>query len=464
MPAMRTRVTATGSRAGPAAAVSIAVALCHHRALGAPAHAGSMMNSTWFPWIVALGGLSVLMVSNGMVISGITAFDESLLGQFGWSRGDLKLRDLITLVGTGVAAPFIGIAIDRFGARALLAAGSLMLAGGYLAYAHVGSLQQVYLIHAVFAAALVASGVNVSVIMVSAWFVTHRGAAVGLVLVGASIGGVLFPPLITHLIAQHGWREAFQWMALAATLPMLVAIFLAHAPQRLGALPLGAGSSASDARSHGDPDDLTLPQALRTLSFWALVLVAGLSLYSILGVISSLRLHLLDLGADPASASRVFAWMMSMTLVGKFLFGFLADRIDQRVVLAGNLAIMLGGVGLLASMDPELVMAATTLVGLGWGGLFTLIQLQAINNFGLTHAGKILGVITLIDASAGGLGAWLTNQLFAREQSYAFSYQLIVVLMGLALVAAFAVRRPARTPRRRAEAPQAIPPSDLQRR
>ena len=88
------------------------------------------MPSRYLAWLVALSGLAVLMVSNGMVISGITAFDESLIGQFGWARGDLKLRDLITLVGTGLAAPFIGIAIDRFGVRALLAAGSLMLAGG----------------------------------------------------------------------------------------------------------------------------------------------------------------------------------------------------------------------------------------------------------------------------------------------------------------------------------------------
>ena len=99
---------------------------------------------------------------------------------------------------------------------------------------------------------------------------------------------------------------------------------------------------------------------------------------------------------------------------------------------------------LLASLDTNLTFAATTLFGLGWGGLFTLLQILAVNNFGLTHAGKILGVITLIDASAGGLGAWLTNQLFAREQSYALSYQLMVVLMGVAFVAAFAVRRPQR--------------------
>jgi cyanate permease len=280
--------------------------------------------------------------------------------------------------------------------------------------------------------------------MVSAWFVTHRGTAVGLVLVGTSIGGVLFPPLITALIAQFGWRETFQLMALAPMLVLLVAMFLARSPQQLGVRALGAGSVASDARAHGDAFDLTLGQALRTSSFWALTLVAGLSFYCLLGVISSLRLHLMDLGADPAAASRGFAWMMSMSLAGKFLFGFLADRIDQRMVLLINLVVMFVGACLLAGIDASLTLLATTLFGLGWGGLFTLIQLLAINNFGLTHAGKILGVIALIDASAGGLGAWLTNQLFAREQSYALSYQLMVGLMGVAFVAAFAVRRPRR--------------------
>jgi predicted MFS family arabinose efflux permease len=402
------------------------------------------MPSRYLPWLVAVSGLVVLMVSNGMVISGITAFDESLIREFGWARGDLKLRDLITLVGTGLCAPFIGFAIDRFGVRTLLAAGSLMLAGGYLAYAQVSTLEHVYLIHLVFAAALVASGVNVSVIMVSAWFVSHRGAALGLVLVGTSVGGVLFPPLITSLVSHFGWRESFQLMALAPLLVLGVAVFLARSPQQWGVPPLGAGSVASDARAFGDPDDLRLARALRTVSFWALAVVAALSFYCMLGVISSLRLHLMDLGADPAAASRGFAWMMSMALAGKFLFGLLADRLNQRLVLLVNLAVMLGGAGLLATMDPGLTLAATTLFGLGWGGLFTLIQLQAINHFGLSHAGKILGVITLIDASAGGLGAWLTNQLFARDQSYALSYQLMVLLMGLALVAAFAVRRPQR--------------------
>jgi MFS family permease len=402
------------------------------------------MGNRVMPWVVAVAGLLVLMVSNGLIISGITAFDEALIAEFGWARGDLKFRDLITLLLTGLVAPFIGVLIDRLGVRLLLVSGAVLLSGAYFAYGMITSLTQIYLIHLVFAAVLVACGLNVAVIMVSRWFVRHRGSAIGIALVGTSLGGVFFPPLITRLIAEHGWRDTFQLVALAPMVMLLIGLFLARSPKEWGLEPLGAGSTGSDARAQGDPADLTLGQSVRTVSFWALAAVAGLTFYCMLGVIASLRLHLQDLGADPAAASAGFAWMMTMALVGKFLFGFLADRLNQRIVFLANLLVMLGGAVLLASMDPGLARWATTLFGLGWGGLYTLLQIQAVNNFGLSHAGKILGVITLIDATAGGVGSWLTNVLFARHQSYELSYQIMAGLMVVAFFAAMLVRRPPR--------------------
>lgn len=402
------------------------------------------MGNRVMPWVVAVAGLVVLMVSNGLIISGITAFDEALIAEFGWARGDLKFRDLITLLLTGLVAPFIGVLIDRLGVRLLLVTGAVLLSGAYFAYGMISSLTQIYLIHLVFAAVLVACGLNVAVIMVSRWFVRHRGSAIGIALVGTSLGGVFFPPLITRLIAEHGWRDTFQLVALAPVALLLIGLFLARSPKEWGLEPLGAGSTGSDARAQGDPADLSLRQSLRTLSFWALAAVAGLTFYCMLGVIASLRLHLQDLGADPAAASAGFAWMMTMALVGKFLFGFLADHLNQRIVFLANLLVMLAGAFLLASMDPGLTRWATTLFGLGWGGLYTLLQIQAVNNFGLSHAGKILGVITLIDATAGGLGSWLTNVLFARHQSYELSYQIMAGLMVVAFFAAVLVRRPGR--------------------
>ena len=40
----------------------------------------------YYPWLMALMGMLVLLVSNGLTVTGLTAFDESLLKDFGWTR------------------------------------------------------------------------------------------------------------------------------------------------------------------------------------------------------------------------------------------------------------------------------------------------------------------------------------------------------------------------------------------
>ncbi len=118
-----------------------------------------------YPRLMAACAMLAMLISNGPTITGLSVFDVPLLKEFGFSPGALKFRDLITLVLTGVVTPFIGILIDRVGARALLIAGSILLSLAYLAYSQVTALWQIYAIHVVFAAVLVATGLNVAVML-----------------------------------------------------------------------------------------------------------------------------------------------------------------------------------------------------------------------------------------------------------------------------------------------------------
>lgn len=394
-----------------------------------------------FPWIIAGAALVMLMISNGMVITGITAFDEALIDEFGWGRGSLKFRDLLTFLIAGAIAPFLGVLIDRLGVRPLMIAGSVLLAGSYLAYTQIGHITHVYIIHAVFAAVLVACGLNVAVIMVSQWFVRRRGTAIGLALAGTSLGGMVFPPIIVALTAAYGWRGGFAVLAAVPMLILLIGIFLARRPEEMGLQPLGHDDPPKQGGSIPDPArDLTLGEALRTPTFWALALTAMMTFYSMLAASSHLFLHMRDLAFEPMRAGQALSVMFGMALIGKFAFGFLADVFNQKRVFMANIGVMFAGSLLLASLRPELVWIAIMLFGLGWGGLYTLLQLQAVNSFGLTAAGKILGTITVVDALGGGLGIWLTGVLYDTTGSYSLAFGVISGLLLLALLAASRIR------------------------
>lgn len=68
------------------------------------------------PWTIAGLGLLILMVTNGLTTTAISVFDEALLDEFGWSRGELKFRDFLNFGVVALLAPFGGWLLDRFGA------------------------------------------------------------------------------------------------------------------------------------------------------------------------------------------------------------------------------------------------------------------------------------------------------------------------------------------------------------
>ena len=392
----------------------------------------------FYGWLIAGMAMLSLMVSNGLVIPGITVFDGALLEEFGWNRGTLKFRGLLTFAGAGLLAPLAGALADRYGVRRLMAFGFLLLTACLFGYARINSAMGMYTIHTLYALVLVTAGLVVNVMLVSHWFEARRGTAIGIALVGTSLGGVFFPQLGTRWIEAHGWRRAFELeAAFPIVLFFLVLLFVRDRPEDMGLRPLGAAQS-------GDSSEPTVPvltgvpyaQALRTGTFWALAFAAMTTFYSILAAQAHLFLHLSDMGFDAAGAAKGVSFLFLMALVGKFGFGFLADQLPQKKVFLANLAVMLVGAILLATLQKSLLWPAIFLFGLGWGGLYTLLQLLAVESFGLLAVGKIVGTITMLDAIGGGLGIWLTGVLFDRTGSYQVPFALLATLVFLALLVA----------------------------
>ena len=396
------------------------------------------------PWLLCVVAMLMLMVSNGMTMTGITAFDESLLQEFGWTRGELKLRDMFNLVLAAALSPFVGALIDRGGGRALMLFGSLLLAALYVAYSQVQSLYHVYLIHVGFAAVVVSSGLSIAVIMVSQWFDTYRGTALGIALVGSSLGGMFIPKLIIALLPAHGWRESFMLMAILPMAMFFLGLLLVRTPAQLGMEPLRSSASKSGGNARLEEarawPDLGYGQALRTPTFWALAVVAMTTFYGIMALSTHLILHMGDLGFAPAQAGNGMFVLFGMGMVGKFVFGLLADVLPPKRVFVSNLAIMATGTVLVASQNPALLWPGLVVVGLGWGGLYALLQLQIVGAFGLSSAGKILGTVALLDATTAGLGIWLSAVMFDHFGNYGVAFSVVAGLVGVGFLASLFVR------------------------
>jgi MFS family permease len=399
----------------------------------------------YYGWVIAFCSLLIMWITNGLTLAGLTVFDEEILDFLGGEngsdglRGPLKFRDLITLFASGLMAPFIGAIADRVGVRPLMVIGFLLLSAGNFFYSKIADMNDIYLIHVVLAMSLACSGLVINVMIVSKWFVKHRGIALGITVAGTSLGNAALPQLNAWLVAEFGWRTAFVYTSVIPLLLIPLVIFvMRERPEDMGLTAPGA-----DAAVNGVAPALTgmsYRDALVTREFWLLAGIAMLTFYSILSLLTHLFLHMREQGFEPQVAASGLTVLFLLGIVGKLLSGVLADVLGRRVVFVGALAIMCSGAWLLISTSELTFWPAIVLLGFGWGGLYTLLQLLSADTFGVRDLGKILGTITVLDTFGGGMGPFITGLMYDRFGAYTVPFTVIAVMVTVALLLSFLFR------------------------
>ena len=90
--------------------------------------------------------------------------------------------------------------------------------------------------------------------------------------------------------------------------------------------------------------------------------------------------------------------------------------------------------------DISLLKAYAICFGIGFSGAFTMIQLLVAELYQGKNYGTILGVVTMIDTLAGSAGALVLGILRKTSGSYLSSFNLMIALCIIALVATIFVK------------------------
>ena len=127
----------------------------------------------------------------------------------------------------GIIAPLNAWMIRRFGARATLATGGIIVVVSTSLMGLLGHIYSMYLVLSLFVGlgAALASMIPCQMVIIS-WFSARRAMAMGLVLGGGAIGGFLAPQLISAVIqnADGNWRIGWFIIALASVVGIVTAL------------------------------------------------------------------------------------------------------------------------------------------------------------------------------------------------------------------------------------------------
>jgi MFS family permease len=376
---------------------------------------------------VAITAFVVLFCIVGLALWGLPFYYDFMVQQFGWTRAQVTSGNALSKLVVGPVFGFIaGWIIDRFGPRRVMMAGILMAGGALVGLGWVSTLGMFYLFYFFIALGYVCGGPLPNQVLLSRWFDKSRGKAMGFAYLGIGIGGATVPWISHALIEHFGWQAALRWLGLliiAVSLPL--AFFVKEAPPR----------STSDRKMSGAADVMG---AFKTLPFFLLTFGSMCSIAAVSGTQQNLKLFLsVDRHFTQGDAARVLSLVLSFSIAGRLLMGWLADRFSKKYVMLLTYLLVAAGIPLLFLGRTRLAIYASAAVfGVGLGGDYMIIPLMTAEIFGMQILGRLLGVILTAGGIAEALSPWITGRLRDATGSYSESCFLLV---GIALLGAAAV-------------------------
>ena len=198
----------------------------------------------WVIFVLSLGNLTV----EGGTKNSEAVYFNALKDAFGRSATYTSaVFSLAGLIGA-IAAPFLGILLDKWGARVLFPLAGLCILTGWLASSFATDLWQMFIWYSIFAGIGHTAIASFSMTATLApWFPNTRGRMLGLADSGNPIGQGIFAPLAGVLTNALGWRWAYRifGVVFAVLIALPNGLFQRRPPEAATPPPPASPSSAS---------------------------------------------------------------------------------------------------------------------------------------------------------------------------------------------------------------------------
>ena len=185
-------------------------------------------------WVqLAVGIVGMVAIAN--LQYGWTLFVNPIDSKFHWGKAAIQIAFTVFVLAETWLVPFEGYLVDRFGPRALVAIGGMLVGVAWWINAGASSLFSLY-------AGGFIGGVGAGIVYGTSignalkWFPDHRGLAAGLTAAAFGAGSALTVVPIANMISGRGYETAFLSFGIGQGLVVILCALLLRAP-RPGEIP-----------------------------------------------------------------------------------------------------------------------------------------------------------------------------------------------------------------------------------
>ncbi|KAH8658511.1 major facilitator superfamily transporter [Xylariales sp. PMI_506] len=340
-------------------------------------------------WLVVFGVWCTSFCSFGWLNS-VGVFQEYYESDLlsGYSPSTVSWIPSLQIFFMMVLGPFVGAVYDHFGPRWLLLIGSFLHVFGIVMASISREYYQILLSQGFCSAIGVSAIFQPAITCAAGWFSRSHGTAFGIIFTGSSIGGVVFPIMVSNLIRTIGYG----WTMRVCALLLLILLVVANLTIRPYSLP--------------QPQKVTTAQLLKPLKETPfLLLTAGFFLFSY-GYyipINYLPSQAISAGMDSNLAQYLLPILNAGSLFGRLFAGFSGDKFGRYNIFI--IVSYLSGIWILALWLPGTgtrpLIGFAALYGCFSGAYVSLIMPLVMQISPMEELGFRSGIVLFVIAVAG---------------------------------------------------------------
>ncbi len=359
---------------------------------------------------------------------------------FGWQRPETSFTFTLLMAFFCLGMFTAGKVIARIGAARTAFLGGVLGGVGFFAASYTTSLVWLYVSYGVIAGYGIGLTNIVLTSVILRWFPDKRGMAGGILTSGLALGAFLLgAKTAPYFISEIGWQGTFKSIGIAYWVFICSLSLLMNYPKE----PV-ADASASPAAAE-KLWGFSLKQMMASFSAWAVIFWLMFIHTGGLMVIGHIAPYGVSLGLSREEAAFVMGIFALANAAGRFLFGFMYDKLGRKPAMTLNSLAIAVGLLCLALLPLKIgyagVMIGAILSGLAYGGSIPQLAATVSAFFGPRNFPTNYGFAALASLVAALLGPYL-GSLVMQSSGYQEAILLGAGVSGISIVAALCLRQP----------------------
>ena len=369
-------------------------------------------------------------------------------------REDLMLTDTqVSLIfalsrgEAGIGGPRVGWMVDKFDSRPIVLVFGLMAGVGVIILSGVDGYWIFVLVYVGVVSVGNNSGFGQTFLAVmNRWFVRRRAVGMTIVITAYTAGGAMLIPVLSRGIEALGWRDVMLYTGIFVVVVVIpFALFIRRSPESMGIDLAEVGeaveqSTTSTSSAQASGRDFTVAEALRTPTYWFILVASALRI----SVTSGVLVHAIPImvwkGTSAQTGADVLSLLFFVSIPARLLIGMSGMKLPGQGVLGVGMAV--GGVSLLGLN----LVTGTWIIFPFIAGMAVLEGASVLNwvlvgnIFGRRSFATLTGIISVFYSAGMMLSPLFLGWMVDRTGGYTESLLILTVLYGVS-AGLFAIAR-----------------------